>query len=404
MDQKSIEESFQFRGSQEDYLVYLDSAATTQKPRQVIERTSRFYQLENANVHRGVYELSEKATVYYENVRKQVVDFIHADSTEEIIFTSGATDAINLVSQCWGGTYLSKGDEILLTPMEHHSNIVPWQILSSQVGAQIKWIPLTKRGQIDMDQARSMITEKTKIVAFTHVSNVLGTINPVKELVDLAHKVGAIAVVDGAQGAPHGLANIKSFGCDFYAFSSHKMLGPTGIGVLYGKKKWLEKMPPYRGGGDMISKVTFEGFSCNELPYKFEAGTPNIAGVIGFGEALKFLSQQDSKKLLKDEVALGRKLAAELRKNKEVVLYGDCQGDHTVGLVSFVHKKIHPHDLAAIFDSHRVCIRAGHHCAQPLHDYLGVEATSRASFYIYNNEADVERFLKALAHAESLFC
>ncbi len=403
MDKKSIEDNFTFRGLGETPLVYLDSAATTQKPKEVIERVHRFYESENANVHRGVYEISEKATAYFEQVRKKVCKFINAGSTEEIIFTSGTTDAINLVSQAWGRSYLKPGDEILLTVAEHHSNIVPWQILASQVGAKIKWIPLTQGLQLDIEKAKSLVNKKTRIVSCGHVSNVLGMINPVKELVDLAHDVGAIAVIDGAQGAPHQIADVRELGCDFYAFSSHKMLGPTGVGVLYGKKKWLEKMPPYRGGGDMIASVSLEGSTWNILPYKFEAGTPNIAGVIGFGAALDFLSKLNPHEQLKQEVSLGRVLSTELAKNPGVKVYSSSDVETSVGIVSFVHKKVHPHDLAAIFDSHRVCIRAGHHCAQPLHTYLGVDATSRASFYVYNEENEIDRFLEAMRHAEKIF-
>ena len=384
-------------------LAYLDSAASSQKPQVVIDRIKKYYESENANVHRGVYSLSETATAAFEAARQTVASYIGGVKETEVIFTKGTTDAINLVAQTWGQTFIGEGDEIVLTVAEHHSNIVPWQMLAQRVGATIKYIPLKDDLRLDLDVAAQLICEKTKLVACGHVSNVLGIIHPVEKIIAMAKKVGAVTLLDGAQALPHLDVDVKALGCDFYAFSAHKVMAPTGTGVLYGREELLEAMPPYQGGGDMIETVSLSGSTWNVLPSKFEAGTPNIAGVIGLGAALEFLGKIDKKKALEHDRALGARVIEALKKSKHVRLFSKV-ADDWVGIVTFYHEMIHPHDMASICNSENVCIRAGHHCAQPLMEFLEVSATSRVSPYVYNNDADIDKFLKAFSKAEELFC
>lgn len=383
-------------------LAYLDSAATSQKPKQVIDRLLAYYSEENANVHRGIYNLSETATAHYEESRLKIARFIGVKDEGEIIFTSGTTAGLNLVAKSWGETYLQPGDEILLPITEHHSNIVCWQMVAKKTGAIIRYIPLTKDFRLDIKECAKLITKQTKVLAFAHVSNVLGIIHPVKELVAMAHDVGAITVCDGAQAIAHLNVDVKDLGVDFYCFSGHKMCGPTGVGVLYGRRSLLEKMPPLFGGGDMIISVSCEGSVWAELPNKFEAGTPPIAQVIGLGASVDFLQSLDRQTLLKHEINLGEKALKTLTRNKHIKTFVQGSEDW-VGIVTFHHEKIHPHDLAAILNDQGVCIRAGHHCAQPLMNYLGVSSTSRISPFMYNNDSDIERFLIGLEKAEQLF-
>ncbi len=383
-------------------LVYLDSAATSQKPQIVIDRTQQYYAQENANVHRGVYELSEAATRVFEGARALIAESIHA-TIEETIFTRGTTDGMNLLASSLGQMLLQPGDEILLTVAEHHSNIVPWQMAAERFGAQVKFIPLNADRRLDMQEAARLVNARTKIMAFAHVSNVLGIEHPVRELIALAKSVGAVSVLDGAQGIAHYKIDVQELNCDFYAFSGHKVFGPTGIGVLYGKKSLLERMPPYQGGGDMIERVTLQGSTWNVLPSKFEAGTPNIAGAVGLGAAFEFLKSLDLSKTLAHDRHLGYTLVEELKKNFPKVRLMCEPGPDWIGLVTMVHDDIHPHDLAAICDSDQVCIRAGHHCAQPLMELFGVPATARVAPFLYNDENDIARFVGALRKAEKLF-
>ncbi len=382
-------------------LVYLDTAATSQKPKSVIERLERYYRTENANVHRGVYELSEHATRAFEEARRSVARWINA-SDKEVIFTRGTTEAINLVASSAGHLRLSPGDEILLTVAEHHSNIVPWQIAAQRAGAKVRYIPMTGAMRIDLDAARAMINPRTKFVALAHISNALGVIHPIREVIALAKKVGAWTLIDGAQGAAHLAIDVRELDCDFYAFSGHKAYGPTGIGVLYGKAEHLNAMPPYQGGGDMIERVTLEGSTWNELPSKFEAGTPHIAGAIGLGAAIEFMASLDLPATLAHDRALGVQLLEALTDFPNVKTFVK-PGDDWIGIVTFAHASIHPHDLAAICDASKICIRAGHHCAQPLMEVLGVSATARVAPALYNSRSDIEAFLKALRKAEQLF-
>ncbi len=381
---------------------YLDNAASSQKPQRVIDRTSRYYAFEHANVHRGVYKLAENATAEYEKVRRQAAAFLGGVDSQEIIFTSGTTQSINLIAQTWGRCFLKEGDEILLTIAEHHSNIVPWQMIAESCGAKVKFIPLDENFRLDLLAARRLVSKRTKVLAFAHVSNVLGVIHPVKELVNLAKEIGAITVIDGAQSIPHFDVNVRELACDFYAFSSHKMCGPTGVGVLYGRKELLLAMPPYQGGGEMITKVSVEGFVPNVLPFKFEAGTPNIAGVIGLGEALAFLGSFDRQEIFAADLALSKKFLTELTANKNIKVFLTETRDW-VGVLSFHHNKIHPHDIASVLDMENVCVRAGHHCAQPLMTFLKLPATTRVSPYLYNNEQDLSKFLIGMEKLEKLF-
>lgn len=382
-------------------LVYLDSAATTQKPHQVIEAIDEYYSMYNANVHRGTYELSQIATDLYEDARATVARFVNAERPETIVFTRNATESINLVAYAWGLKHLKAGDEIILSDMEHHSNLVPWQIIAKHTGAILKFISLHPNFYLDLDSLRKQISTRTKIVSVVHVSNVLGTINPVKEIVRIAHEAGAVAVVDGAQSVPHVPVDVNDIGCDFFAFSGHKMLGPTGVGVLYGKYELLEKLDPFMGGGEMINEV-FPITSTYALPpHKFEAGTPNIAGVIGLKAAVDYLEKIGMDNIEKYESYLGEYAVRRLNKIDGLHIYRPPHNG--TGVISFTADNIHPHDISTVLDAEGIAIRAGHHCAQPLMRKLQVQSTARASFYIYNDESDVEALAVALEKGISLF-
>jgi len=381
-------------------LIYFDNAATSQKPRVVIEAMNDYYNRYNANVHRGIHALAERATREFELARQKIVRFLNAESPETIIFTRGTTESINLVAQTWGRANLKHGDEILLTWMEHHSNIVPWYQLAELTGAVIKRIPLNADGTLDLSQP---VSERTKIVAVTHASNVLGTVNPVREIADAAHKVGAVVLVDGAQSVPHMAVDVQALGCDFFALSGHKMLGPTGSGVLYGKRALLEAMPPFLGGGEMIREVTATGFRCNDLPYKFEAGTPAIAEAIGLGVAVDYLQHVGLDKIRQHEREVTAYVLERMAEFPEITIYGPRDASLRSGLVAFTMGDIHPHDMATFLDEDGIAIRAGHHCAQPLHKHLGLSATSRASFYLYNTRAEIDVFVEALRKVKKFF-
>ncbi len=383
-------------------LAYLDNASTTQKPITVLESMERYYTLYNANIHRGVYQLSEEATAAYEQVRQRVADFIHA-AYEEIIFTRGTTESLNLLASSLGKT-LKEGDEIILTEMEHHSNLVPWQQLAKEKKLVVKFIPVDAGGRLDLEAARKMITNKTKIVAAVHVSNVLGTINLAEELRALAHHHGALFVVDGAQAVAHLPVDVKALNCDFYAFSGHKMYGPTGIGVLYGKKHLLEQLPPFLFGGDMIREVTFEQSTWNDVPWKFEAGTPNIAGVIGLGMAIEYLKRTGMENIRDYEEELTAYALARLQKVQHVQVYGPSSPQHRAGVLSFNVKGIHSHDLATLLDREGIAVRGGHHCAMPLMRVLNIIGSTRASFGVYNTKEEIDRLIAAIEKAKRVFC
>jgi len=383
-------------------LIYLDNAATTQKPRQVIETISEFYQNYNANVHRGVYKLGVEATEAFENARAKVANFVNAKDSE-IIFTKNATEALNLIAYSWGLRNLKKGDRILLTEMEHHSNIVPWQIIAEYTGAMLDYVPINEEGLLIEEEIDRLLNLRPKIVSVTHASNVLGTINNVKEIVEKAHKVGAIVVVDAAQSVPHMPVNVKELDCDFLAFSGHKALGPLGVGVLYGKRDLLREMNPFLGGGDMISRVWLGGAEWNELPWKFEAGTSSVADVIGLGAAIDYLNSIGMDKVRAHEVKLTDYALKRLSEVPDIKIYGPRDLSKRGAVISFNLSGIHPHDLASILDEEGIAIRAGHHCAQPLMNRLGVAATARASFYIYNSESDIDALVEALYKARRIF-
>ncbi len=394
-------------------LVYFDNAATSQKPTQVIDAISNYYKNHNANVHRGVHKLSEEATESYESTRKKVADFVNAGDSRQIVFTRNATEAINLVAYSWGRTNIKKGDEILLTQMEHHSNLVPWQLLAKEVGAKLKFIPVDNLGQLKIrdEELKKYLNTRTKLVGITHVSNVLGTINPVKRIVEGIKRQdpNVKVLIDGAQAVPHMLVSVQSINPDFYVFTAHKMLGPTGVGVLYAKKDILEEMQPFLSGGDMILEVGWEGSSWNYIPWKFEAGTPNIAGVVGLGAAVDYLSNIGMKNVRDHEKELASYALEKLSKVGDLVIYGSLNPEKRCGVVSFniVDKKgevgIHPHDLASILDAEGIAIRSGHHCAQPLMDVLGITAAARASFYVYNTREEVDKLIPAIEKAKKIF-
>ncbi|WP_112181755.1 cysteine desulfurase [Paraliobacillus zengyii] len=381
-------------------LVYLDSAATSQKPLQVIEAINAYYRLDNSNVHRGVHTLGTRATDKYEGAREKVRGFIDAKSTEEIIFTRGTTTSINTVANSYGRTNLSEGDEIVITYMEHHSNIIPWQQLAKSTGAKLKYIPLQSDGTITLDDVRQTITSKTKIVAVMHVSNVLGTVNPVKEIATIAHEHGAVILVDGAQAVPHMKVSVTDINCDFYAFSGHKMCGPTGIGVLYGKKALLERMEPVEFGGEMIDFVNLYDSTWKDLPWKFEAGTPIIAGAIGLGAAIDFLQDIGLNEITAHENKIVTYAMEQIRTIDGLTTYGPKE---RAGLITFNLDDVHPHDTSTVLDAEGIAVRAGHHCAQPLMKWLEVTATARASFYLYNTTDDVDRFVTGLNKAKEFF-
>lgn len=381
-------------------LVYLDNGATSQKPQAVIDVLQHYYEQDNANVHRGVYGLSERATEKYEGARDTMRAFINAQSNKEMIFVRGTTEAINLVAQSWGRSELSAGDEIILTEMEHHSNIVPWQLLREQIGVVIKVLPINDQGDVSLDDLQAMLNSKTKLLALTHMSNALGTINPVKEMVRLAHACGAKVLVDGAQATPHTRVDVQDLDCDFYAFSGHKMYGPTGIGMLYVKHSILANMPPYQGGGDMIYSVTFEKTEYNELPYKFEAGTPHIAGAIGLAEAANFISTIGVEAITEHENKLLDYATEQLKAVPGLRIIGEAKQKGAV--VSFIIDDIHPHDMATLMDQDGIALRASHHCAMPVMQHFNVPATLRASFGVYNNFADIDRLMASIADARDM--
>jgi cysteine desulfurase/selenocysteine lyase len=383
-------------------LVYLDSANTTQKPQAVIDAESRYYATINANIHRSTHLLSERATAAYEAARQRVQRLIRAREAREVVFTRGCTEAINLVAQSWGRAHLKPGDEVVLTWMEHHSNIVPWQLVCEQTGARLRAVRITDLGELDLDDYRAALAgPAVKFVSAIHVSNALGTVNPVVEMVRLAHERGVPILLDGAQAVPHLPVDVQALGCDFYAFSAHKLYGPTGTGALYGRAELLERMPPWQGGGDMIASVTFERTTYNELPYKFEAGTPNIAGVVGFGAAVDWLQRFDMDAIGRHESALVEALTARLEAMDGIRIIG--RAPHKAGVVSFVVDGVHPHDVGTILDTEGVAVRTGQHCAQPVMDRYGVPATVRASFGIYNAAWEVDALIAALGRVRELF-
>ena len=382
-------------------LVYFDNGATSQKPRAVIDALDRYYRAENSNIHRGVHALSERATAAYEAAREKVRHFINAGSDKEIIFVRGTTEAINLVAQSYGRSFLKPGDEIIVSAMEHHSNIVPWQMLCEQTGAKLRVIPINHDGELVMEEFRRLLNDKTKFVSVTHVSNALGTIVPVKEIIALAHERGVPVLLDGAQAVPHLRVDVQDLGCDFYAFSGHKMFGPTGVGVLYGRRALLEKMPPYQGGGDMISLVTFEKTHYNVLPYKFEAGTPHIAGGIGLGAAIDYLLALDWDALAAHEHRLLSCATDALASIDGLRIIGTAK--EKAGVLSFVLDHVHAHDVGTILDQEGVAVRAGHHCAMPVMQRFGVPATTRASFAFYNTTEEIDVLAQAIHRVRKVF-
>ncbi|HLR68635.1 cysteine desulfurase [Virgibacillus alimentarius] len=381
-------------------LVYLDSSATAQKPLSVIEAVNDYYRQDNSNVHRGVHTLGSRATDKYEGAREKVRRFIHAESSAEIIFNRGTTTGINTVATSYARHHLTAGDEIVITPMEHHSNIIPWQQAAKATNATLKYIPLQSDGTITLEDVRKTVTKNTKIVAITHVSNVLGTVNPVKEVAKIAHENGAIILVDGAQGAPHIKVDVKDMDCDFYAFSGHKMCGPTGIGVLYGKRELLESMEPVEFGGEMIDFVNLYDSTWKELPWKFEGGTPVIAGAIGLGAAIDFLNEIGMDKVANYEHELADYAIERMNTIDDIEIYGP---EKRAALVTFNLKGVHPHDTATVLDAEGIAVRAGHHCAQPLMKWLDVTATARASFYLYNTKEDVDILVDGLLKTKEFF-
>lgn len=382
-------------------LVYLDSAATSQKPRAVIEALQHYYERDNANVHRGVHTLGSRATDAYEGSREKVAKFIRARSTQEIIFTRGTTTALNMVASSYARSVCGEGDEIVLTPMEHHSNLIPWQQVAKATGATLKYIALQPDGSVDLAKVEKVVTARTKIVAIAHVSNVMGVVNPVKQIAEIAHRHGAIIVVDGAQSTPHMTIDVQDLDCDFYAFSGHKMCGPTGIGVLYGKKTILENMEPVEFGGEMIDDVGLYESNWKELPWKFEGGTPIIAGAVGLAAAIDFLEEVGMDNIQRHEHKLAAYAMDRLSEIEGITLYGPRHRE--VGLVTFNLGEVHPHDVATVLDASGIAIRAGHHCCQPLMRWLQVSSTARASFYLYNTEDDVNRLISALIQTKEYF-
>jgi cysteine desulfurase/selenocysteine lyase len=383
-------------------LVYLDSAATSQKPRQVIEAMDSYYQTTNANIHRGIHTIAEESTAAYESARKKIADFIGAGSPSEVIFTRNTTESINLVAWSWGRANLEEEDLIVLTEMEHHSNLVPWQMLAAEMNLRLEFIPVSDEGLLDLDAYAQMLAFEPKLVAFTHMSNVLGTINPAEEIVRMAHEAGAITLIDGAQSAPHISVSVEKLDADFFAFSGHKMCGPTGIGVLFGRREILESMPPFLGGGDMIKRVHLRSFSPNVLPHKFEAGTPAIAEAIGLGAAVDYLSSIGMKKIQEHESQIISLVLERLEEVPGVTVFGPDAGQKG-GVASFTLDQIHAHDVSQILDTVGVAVRAGHHCAMPLHNKFGITATARASFYLYNSFEEVDRLVAGLYKVKKIF-
>ena len=382
-------------------LVYLDSAATSQKPRQVIDALRRYYEEENGNIHRGVHYLSELATLRYDETREAVRRFINAASHDEVVFTRNTTESINLVAATFGQAFVKPGDEILISVMEHHSNIVPWQLMAQRQGAVVRAVPVTDIGELDLNALESMIGPKTRLVALSWVSNSLGTVNPARRIVEMAHAKGAPVLLDGAQAAPHIAIDVQSIGCDFLAFSAHKMLGPTGVGVLYARGDWFHRLPPYQGGGDMIETVTIEKTTYAKAPSKFEAGTPNIADVVAFRSAIEYLEQVGLDAISRHEHALLAEATARVSALPGIRLVGTAPGK--AGVLSFTMDGVHPHDIATILDQHGIAIRAGHHCTQPLMAHYGCGATARASFYLYNTMDEVSALVSGLERVRELF-
>ena len=382
-------------------LVYLDNAATSQKPRQVIEALTNYYEHHNANIHRGVHHLAEEATVAYEAARRKIAHFLDTPDTAGLVFTRGTTEAINLVAYAWGRKFLREGDEVVITEAEHHSNLVPWQLAAQATGAKLRFIPILEDGTLDMEEAERLIGARTSLVGCIHASNVLATINPVERLAELAHENDALMLVDGAQSAPHLPVGVEALGCDFFACSGHKMLGPTGVGVLWGKPEILEEMDPFLGGGEMIREVHLDHSTWNDLPYKFEAGTMNVAQAVGLGAAVDYLESLGMENVREHERRLGEYAYRRLSEIEDLTLYGPKR--ERTGIVSFSLPDVHPHDLSQLLDEDGVAIRSGHHCAQPLMRRLGVAATARASFYVYNTEEEIDALASAIVGAREFF-
>lgn len=405
IDAEKIRQDFPilFQKVNDEPLVYLDNAATTQKPLAVLNTVQRYYEKENSNVHRGVHTLAERATQSYEGAREKVRAFFNAGETAEILFTRGTTTSLNWIAQSYGDLAIEPGDEILISYMEHHSNIIPWQQLAKRKGATLKYIAIDQDGFLDWESAKEQLTEKTKILSIAHVSNVLGVINPIKKLADLVHANGGIIVVDGAQAVPHMPVDVQALDADFYVFSGHKMCGPTGIGILYGKRKWLERMEPVEFGGEMIDFVHLYESTWKELPWKFEAGTPNISGGIGLGAAVDYLNELGMSEIHQHEVELVKYVLPKLQAIEGLTIYGPQNpADHT-GVIAFNLNGLHPHDVATALDMEGIAVRAGHHCAQPLLNYLDVSATARASFYFYNTKSDADRLVEAILATKEFF-
>ncbi|MGE3920818.1 MAG: SufS family cysteine desulfurase [Gammaproteobacteria bacterium] len=382
-------------------LVYFDNAATTQKPKQVIDVVDHFYLHDYSNVHRGVHALSQRATEAYENAREKVAHLINANTPEEIIFTRGTTEAINLVAQSYARAFLKKGDEIIISELEHHSNIVPWQLLCKQIGTVLKVAPINDEGEIILSEYFNLFTENTKLVSISHISNALGTINPIKKMILFAKEKGAKVLIDGAQAIAHTKVDVQTLDCDFYAFSGHKMYGPTGIGVLYGKKELLEIMPPYQGGGEMIKYVSFENTMYSDPPYKFEAGTPNIAGAVGMGAAIDYMKHIGLINIIRQEQQLIRYATEKAKQNPQIKIIGTAK--HKSAILSFTFDQIHAHDVGTILDHYGIAVRAGHHCAMPIMQHFRVPATVRASFAFYNTFEEIDRLFENLQHVSEVF-
>jgi cysteine desulfurase/selenocysteine lyase len=383
-------------------VIYLDSTATSQKPLAVIEAMNEFYRRSNANIHRGVHTLAEEATALYEGAREKIARFIHADSAKEIIYTRNTTESINLVAYTWGRANLEKGDLVILTEMEHHSNLVPWHMLERERGIRLEFIPVTDDGLLDLDAYRALLDQSPKLVSFTHMSNVLGTVNPAAEIISLAHAAGAVTLLDGAQSVPHFAVDVRALDVDFLAFSGHKMCGPTGIGILYGKAALLEAMPPFLGGGDMIKTVHLRSFVPNSLPHKYEAGTPAIAEAIGLGAAVDYLTSIGMDAIAAHEHEITEYALERLEEIPGVTVFGPS-AQHKGGVTAFTLEGVHPHDVAQILDGKGIAVRAGHHCAQPLHEKFGITATTRASFYLYNVKEEVDLLVEGLYHVKKVF-
>jgi cysteine desulfurase/selenocysteine lyase len=384
-------------------LIYLDNAATSQKPRAVIDAYNHYYENDNANVHRGLYDLSRRATEAYEAARERVARFVNAHSADEVVWVRGSTEGINLVAAAWGGTNLQRGDEIVITVLEHHSNIVPWQLVAERTGAIVRFIDIDDQGRLDLDQLRDTLSERTKIVACGHVSNAIGTIHPIREIAEIVHAAGALLLVDGAQGAPHLKIDVQALDCDFYTMSGHKMCAPMGIGALWARKSILRDMPPYHGGGEMIDYVGLDGSTFKQPPHRFEAGTPNVGGTVGLAAACDFLDGVGHDAMWEHELELTRHGLAVLGAISGVRVFGPSDPEQRVAVFSFEISGVHPHDVATIVDAEGVAVRAGHHCCQPLMRRLGVPATTRASCYLYNTVEEIDALAVALETAKSVF-